>query len=86
MYRFLPTAVLGAGLSLVVWRSASLLPAVLLHGTYNALLVLGGTWPALEDFRLAWLAVLGVLLLALPGHRPTSAAASRPTGGSGLPA
>ena len=69
VYRFLPTAVLGACLSLVVSRSRSLLPAVLLHATYNSLLVAGERWEALADNRLGWLALAGLALLALPAAR-----------------
>ncbi len=69
VYRFLPTAVLGAGLSLLVARCGSLIPAVVLHLGYNALLVAGERVPVLADPRLGWLALLGVALLLLPPGR-----------------
>jgi sodium transport system permease protein len=72
VYRFLPTAVLGAGLSLLVARSASLIPAIVLHLGYNALLVAGERVPALADPRLGWLALIGVGLLLLPSGRSSS--------------
>lgn len=42
IYRFLPTAVLGGVLAALTLRARSLWPAVLLHATYNGLLVLEG--------------------------------------------
>ena len=69
IFRFLPTAVLGACLSLLVARTRSLYPAIALHATYNVLLVLGERMPALEDARWALLSWIGLALLALPGTR-----------------
>jgi sodium transport system permease protein len=66
VYRFVPTAALGACLSLVVVRSRSLLPAVLLHAAYNTILVVGERWEPLADPRLAWLSLAGLALLSLP--------------------
>jgi membrane protease YdiL (CAAX protease family) len=68
VYRFLPTAVLGAVLSLVVSRSRSLLPAVVLHAAYNSLLVAGERWEALADPRLGWISLAGLALLLLPAR------------------
>jgi sodium transport system permease protein len=69
IYRFVPTALLGGVLTLCVLRARSIVPAMLLHGAYNALLVLQQT-NALEgeggipkdwfDPRLAWLGIAGV--------------------------
>src|SRR5262249_12774092 len=58
IYRFLPTATLGAVLTLLAFRSRSLVPAILLHLAYNTLLVTDGARP-----ELAWLAFPGALLL-----------------------
>jgi sodium transport system permease protein len=79
IYRFVPTALLGAMLSLCTWRARSLFPAMLLHAAYNGILVLGETYPALADDRLAWLAPLGLALFIL-------APPARPARGPGAPA
>jgi membrane protease YdiL (CAAX protease family) len=63
LWRFVPTAVLGAVLSLVTSRAGSLWPAVALHLAYNSLLVLGEDRPWLQDPRWLALAPLGLLLL-----------------------
>jgi membrane protease YdiL (CAAX protease family) len=67
IYRFLPTAAVGAVLAGVALRARSVVPAMLLHAGYNAILVcatLGGAaW--LESPWLALCAVPGVLLLRL---------------------
>jgi sodium transport system permease protein len=73
IYRFAPTAILGGVLAWITLRSRSLWPAVLLHGSYNGLLVLAGE----ERFHLEeeqwWMwaaaAVLGVLLVARTGEK-----------------
>jgi sodium transport system permease protein len=66
VFRFIPTAIVGASLSLLVARTHSLFPAMLLHATYNSLVILGTHWPALEDPRLGLIALAGLALLALP--------------------
>ena len=53
--------VAGIALTAITLRSKSLLPAVLLHATYNTILLVGFDRP-----MLVWLAVPGILLLALP--------------------
>ena len=71
LYRILPTAGLGLLLGALTLRSASLLPAILVHAGYNAVVVLAGmeristdgTW--LATFG-PWLAIPGLALLALP--------------------
>jgi membrane protease YdiL (CAAX protease family) len=69
LYRFLPTALLGALLAALTLRARSLFPAVLLHASYNALAVLSGS----GRFELpgwTWALVAPGLLLALvPGPR-----------------
>jgi len=42
IYRFLPTAILGAVLALLTLRARTIWPAVILHASYNGLLVLEG--------------------------------------------
>jgi sodium transport system permease protein len=77
IWRFVPTAVLGAVLSLLTWRSRSLLPAVVLHLAYNALLVFGEDLPWLLDP--AWIALLplGLLLLRVPPPRSAAPVAAQ---------
>jgi len=77
VYRFLPTGLVGAALAALVLRTRSIWPAVVLHSTYNALLVLGPDPEATaraEDARgtaLRWLdelhagSPLGLALAAL---------------------
>ncbi len=62
IYRFAPTALLGALLAAITLRARSVVPAVLLHGAYNALLVLSDTWPVLSNPHLAWAALLAPFL------------------------
>ncbi len=69
IYRFVPTGLLGMLLTAIVLRGRSLVPAMLLHAAYNALLLGDVDVPAL-----AWLAIPGVLLLFWRGRD----AASRP--------
>jgi sodium transport system permease protein len=66
IYRFLPTAIFGAVLAALVMRSRSLVPAVVMHAGYNAILVLGARVPELADPRLVWLVLLVPLCLAVP--------------------
>ena len=73
IYRFVPTAVVGAVLALLVLRTRSVFAAMLLHTAYNGLLVLGGTYPVLADPRWSWLAIPGLLLLAWPAPRDGNA-------------
>jgi membrane protease YdiL (CAAX protease family) len=69
LYRFLPTALLGALLAALTLRARSLVPAVLLHAGYNALAVLAGRGE-LELPAWTWaLAVPGLLLALVPGPR-----------------
>lgn len=60
IYRFIPTAILGMVLTLVVLRTGSVLPAILLHAAYNSLLVVG-----VDSAWLVWLSAGGLLLLAV---------------------
>jgi len=69
IYRFVPTAILGMVLAAITLRTKSLFPAILLHATYNALLLRGSPAP-----DLAWLALPGILLLAGPRPRPQTTA------------
>lgn len=72
LWRFVPTAVLGAVLSLITSRSGSLFPAVALHLAYNAVIVLGDGRAWVQDPRWLALAPVGLLLLRLP-PRPRGA-------------
>ena len=71
IYRFLPTAIIGAVLAAVTLRARSLWPAILLHAAYNGVLVLS------ELADVAWLGspwlgallVPGVLLVTAGGRR-----------------
>jgi len=67
IYRFVPTALLGAVLALVVLRSGSLLPAVLFHFVNNAAaVILGRAFGAETEIQLsAWTLVAAVVALAL---------------------
>jgi len=71
IYRFLPTAILGALLALITLRSRSLFPAVILHVAYNGSLVLGEAGPLGADLVrfCPWLAIPAAALLALPARR-----------------
>lgn len=65
IYRFAPTAVLGGALAVLTLRSRSLIPAMILHATYNGILVLQPSQGF--DPRWAWLGVAGVVcFLAQP--------------------
>jgi len=59
IYRFVPTGILGMVLTAITLRTRSLLPAVLLHATYNTMLLLD-----LERPTLVALALPGILLFA----------------------
>jgi sodium transport system permease protein len=72
IYRFLPTAAVGAILAAVALHARSVIPAMLLHTGYNGLLVaagLGGVAWAGSPV-LALLALPGLALFALPSSRP----------------
>ena len=58
IYRFVPTAILGMVLTAVVLRTKSLVPAILLHATYNGLLIVG-----VDSAWIVWLSAGGLLLL-----------------------
>ncbi|MFH1278780.1 MAG: ABC transporter permease subunit/CPBP intramembrane protease [Candidatus Eisenbacteria bacterium] len=77
IYRLLPTALLGVAAGAVVIRSRSLFPAMLLHGAYNALTLLGargeGWWERLQETGPLTVGValaLGASALALLRSRP----------------
>ncbi len=80
IYRFVPTAVLGLLLGLLVVRGASIVPAMLFHLLYNGTLLLGPLWlehhapPLPLDGVAAW--ALSLLLLGgglwLLGGAPAS--------------
>jgi membrane protease YdiL (CAAX protease family) len=65
IYRFLPTAILGGVLAALTLRARSLWPAVILHATYNGLLVL--EQEGVVSIRPAWAiaAILGAGLFLL---------------------
>ena len=62
---WLVTLPVGGVLAALTLRTRSLWPAVVLHTSYNAILVLGEEegFERLGDERLAWLALAGVVLL-----------------------
>ncbi len=79
VFRFVPTFLLGVVMATLVWRSRSLLPAVLLHFVYNGSLVVGSrivdglgvTMPL--DGAVAWtvsVALLAVGALLVRGLNP----------------
>ena len=84
IYRFVPTAAVGFVLALVRQRSSSILPCMLIHTTYNALLCFAFEpfLKALEKNGYAWVPThpvttalaLGALLICLERMRPTSVA------------
>ena len=57
IYRLAPTAILGALLAGLALRTRSVVPAILVHITYNGLTVLGGRAEADPDAANEWLAV-----------------------------
>lgn len=69
IYRFAPTAALGAVLTFVTLRSRSLVPAVLLHAAYNGILVMSDVWPVLAQPELAWLGIPALGLWLVPLRR-----------------
>ena len=71
IYRFLPLTLAGAFLAAVTLRTRSVVPAMVLHGSYNALLVLSAQpdpHPALVTPWLALLVVPAWLLLRAPAR------------------
>ena len=64
IYRFVPTAILGMVLTAVVLRTRSLIPAILLHATYNGLLIVG-----VDSAWIVWLSAGGLLLLTVRTDR-----------------
>jgi sodium transport system permease protein len=73
IYRFVPTAVVGAILTAVALRARSLWPGVLLHAAYNALVLLQAQTPCLQRSALVLLGLPGLLLLAWPSRRAPGA-------------
>jgi len=67
IYRLVPTAFVGACLAGLTLRTRCLVPAILLHLAYDALLVGSTRAEWLLDPRLAWLALPGLALLVLRG-------------------
>ncbi len=71
IYRFAPTAMLGALLAIVTLRSRSLFPAIVLHTLYNGILVVwsGESW--FEAWWVPWLVVpgLGLFLVRVAAAR-----------------
>ncbi|MEM7306209.1 MAG: CPBP family glutamic-type intramembrane protease [Planctomycetota bacterium] len=61
IYRFVPTALVGALLAVVALRARSVFPAIVLHVGYNGLLVTASLG------EVAWLGSPWLALLALPG-------------------
>ncbi len=81
-WRFAPQFMLGILLAVVVWRTRSILPAMLIHAGHNATLVLievyGGDKPPSEHWigTIGVLAVLGAIsawLITAPSTKPASA-------------
>lgn len=67
IYRMVPTALLGALLTLVTLRARSVWPAILLHASYNGLLMVSERedLPAPPEW-LPWLGIAGLLLWLVP--------------------
>lgn len=66
IYRFAPTAFLGALLAAITLRSRSLFPAILLHTSYNGILVLSGMAAPGSENPFAWTEAPWVPWLILP--------------------
>ncbi|MCB9915326.1 MAG: CPBP family intramembrane metalloprotease [Planctomycetes bacterium] len=73
IYRFAPTACLGALLAALVLRGRSLWPAVVLHATYNGLLILGDRTSWFAAPWVPWLLLPAVLLACVPARAPRTA-------------
>jgi sodium transport system permease protein len=68
IYRFAPTATLGALLAALTLRSRSLLPAMVLHISYNGLLVLGSESGWFQAPWVPWLLLPAVLFALVPSR------------------
>jgi len=68
IYRFVPSALLGGLLAALTLRSRSLLPAMLLHTSYNGVLILGSESPWFAADWVPWLLVPAALLLFVPAR------------------
>jgi sodium transport system permease protein len=68
IYRFAPTAVLGALLAMLTLRSRSLLPAMVLHIGYNGLILLGSELTWFSAWWTPWLILPSVLLFFVPAR------------------
>lgn len=66
IYRFAPTALLGGLLAALTLRSRSLVPAIVLHTSYNGLLVLAGDKAWFEAPWVPWLLAPAILLALTP--------------------
>ncbi|MEL6428879.1 MAG: CPBP family glutamic-type intramembrane protease [Planctomycetota bacterium] len=90
IYRLLPTGILGALLAALTLRARSVVPAILVHGTYNLLVVGSGAAESDPESALAralaftdaawwqhapWAAIAGVLLIAAGGRERGAAGA-----------
>jgi len=68
IYRVVPQALLGALLTLVTLRARSVWPAILLHTTYNALLLAQGPELWTTPDWLPWVGLLGLILWFVPAR------------------
>jgi membrane protease YdiL (CAAX protease family) len=77
IYRFVPTFLIGALLSVVVWRSGSIFPAMLLHAVYNGVAVAASRqgWESALDGAWPW----GLSLAALAAGAALMAADQSPS-------
>src|SRR5262249_27251436 len=78
IYRFVPTGMLGGFQALLALRARSVWPCVVLHATFNALLVLRESCPWMGSAYLAWLALPGLALLWRPAGPPPAPGAQEP--------
>lgn len=68
IYRVLPTAMLGVVLTFVTLRARSLWPAILLHASYNALILSQGRELWTPPTWLPWVGILGLALWFVPAR------------------
>jgi sodium transport system permease protein len=68
IYRFAPTATLGALLAMLTLRSRSLIPAMVLHISYNGLLVLGSESGWFQAPWVPWLILPAALFALVPSR------------------
>ena len=68
IYRFAPTAILGALLAALTLRSRSLLPAMVLHISYNGLLILGTESGWFQAPWVPWLILPAALFALVPSR------------------